>query len=196
MGRGLIGGLIRGFVNPYPGVPAGLLPRLRPRPFGGGDFVPPYVGTGNRLGFPIRFTVRNRIPSGAAINLRAAGSQCQLFGVFLGYFISGMARRSGRIVRGVREYLPAVSGRMRASVRVENIGINGMPVISIEVIYNWVDFGAHSRRSRERARDEARRYARDAEDAIDRYLRSGEFIGLSNSAAREAARRCERRIGG
>ena len=116
--------------------------------------------------------------------------QCLVYSTFLVPFLDYMKASSGRILRDLGKWIPAVSGRMRESVYISEYLRSGIPLFGCRLAYAGVEFGADSRRSRERYRRRARGRVDDLADSITRYLHSYEFQEVMISAARRAHRRC------
>ena len=116
--------------------------------------------------------------------------QCLVYWTFLVPFLGYMKASSWRILGDLGKWIPAVSGRMRESVYISEFLRSGIPLFGCRLVYAGVEFGADSRRSRERRRSRARERVDNLADSITRYLNSQEFKQVMITAARRAHRRC------
>lgn len=141
--------------------------------------------------FDIVFTFRNVIP----INLftgraRRYALQCPIAAEFIVLFLGFMQGSRREIEKGVGRYVPAVTGRLRRSVYVYQFLLSGVPLMTSRVVYAGVEFGAYSRRSRDRRRQRGFGRADDLADAMKRYVASSDFGNIVERAARRAANHC------
>ena len=178
-------------------------PYYHPRPPGQESPVGPYDYGGDDDArvpfFTITFTFTNRIPVNAfAGRARQYALRCPIAYEFIVAYLAGMARRKDEIEKGVRRYIPEVTGRLKRSVYVDRFLLSGVPLMTSRVVYAGVEFGADSRRSRERARRRPAQHpgADDLAGAMLSYLRSPHFGTIVDKAAREAARHCTTPSGG
>lgn len=155
-----------------------------PYDYGGDD-------DGKRHGIEIIFTFTNRIP----VNLftrraQRYARQCPIAYEFIVAYLANMGMRKRKIEQGIRQYIPEVSGRLRASVYVSQFLLSGVPLMNSRLVYAGVEFGADSRRSRNRRRIRPAHMADNLADAMLSYVRGPEFGNIVEAAAREAVRQC------